>query len=250
MTTTIRAKFSLRALRMAATCRAIADIRYYLNGIHVLKYPDGPGVLVCGCDGHAAAIVHDADGDIVGASDITIAIKPGLLAAAARVKSKPDMIAVLDGQRLSINSRHGAAHDETEQFVSPGPAQMTGKFPDIIRVIPEFSKLKPCTAGAVNPKYLSQANDLASIGAGRFSGVRLWSENPQSAVAVQFMHIHEALMIIMPMRDDACGFDLLAKLERRKATRPAIGTPLPGKQPSDAAPTYRQRSQQHQFPPV
>ena len=59
----VRAKFSLKHLLMAAAFRATHDIRYYLCGVHVMACRDG-GVFVTGCDGYTLLIAYDAAGTI------------------------------------------------------------------------------------------------------------------------------------------------------------------------------------------
>jgi len=229
----IRARFSLKHLLMAAAFRATNDIRYYLNGVHVMACRDG-GVFVAGVDGHTLLCAYDAAGTIENAPNgVILTIKPGLLAAAARNKCRRDgvdMFAIVEGQRLSVNHDFNAAQSPLEAFVSPGPCQVEGRFPDVFRVIPRFETLKPHMAGPMNSEYFARIDVVNKLARhGKYNGgIRLWSSHTDDdvlktgSIVVQFDLAPEVLAVIMPMRSfDSLAFPAVARIDGLVAPPPA-----------------------------
>ena len=228
----IRAKFSLKHLLMAAAFRATNDIRYYLNGVHVMACRDG-GVFVVGVDGHTMLVAYDAAGTIENAPNgVTVTVKPGLLAAAAKNKCRRDgvdMFAIVEGQRLSVNHDFNSPQSSLEAFVSPGPCQVEGRFPDVFRVIPRFDKLKPHQAGPMNSEYFARIDAVNKLCRhGKYNGaIRLWSNSEDDkfktgAVVVQFDLAPEVLVVIMSMRSfDSLTFPAVARIDGLVAPPPA-----------------------------
>lgn len=241
--TAIRAKFSLKHLLMAAAFRATNDIRYYLNGVHVMACRDG-GVFVVGCDGHTMLVAYDAAGTIENAPNgVTVTVNPGLLAAAAKNKCRRDgvdMFAIVEGQRLSVNHDFNSPQSSLEAFLSPGPCQVEGRFPDVFRVIPRFDKLKPHQAGPMNSEYFARidaVNKLCRNGKYNGAAIRLWSIHDDSddkfktgTIVVQFEQAPEVLALIMPMRSfDSLAFPAVARID-------GLVTPPPAPAAAAAAP--------------
>lgn len=230
----IRAKFSLKHLLMAAAFRATNDIRYYLNGVHVMACRDG-GVFVVGCDGHTMLLAYDATGTIENAPNgVTVTVKPGLLAAAAKNKCRRDgvdMFAIVEGQRLSVNHDFNSPQSSLEAFVSPGPCQVEGRFPDVFSVIPRFDKLKPHQAGPMNSEYFARIDTVNKLCRhGKYAGaIRLWSSHDNGddkfktgAIVVQFDQAPEVLAVIMPMRSfDSLAFPAVARIDGLVTPPPA-----------------------------
>lgn len=228
--TAIRARFSLKHLLMASAFRAVNDIRYYFNGVHVMACRDG-GVFVVGCDGHTLLLAYDAAGTIENAPNgVTLTVKPGLLAAAAKNKCRRDgvdMFAIVEGQRLSVNHDFNSSQSSLEAFVSPGPCQVEGRFPDVFRVIPRFEKLKPNQAGPMNSEYFARIDAVNKLARhGKYNGaIRLWSshdDGDEGTIVVQFDHAPEVLAVIMPMRSfDSLAFPAVARIDGLVTPPPA-----------------------------
>ena len=231
----VRAKFSLKHLLMAAAFRATNatnDIRYYFNGVHVMACRDG-GVFVTGVDGHTLLLAYDSAGTIENAPNgVILTVKPGLLAAAAKNKCRRDgvdMFAIVEGQRLSVNHDFNAAQSPLEAFVSPGPCQVEGRFPDVFRVIPRFETLKPHMAGPMNSEYFARLDVVNKLARhGKYNGaIRLWSSHDDDkfktgTIVVQFDHAPEVLAIIMPMRSfDSLAFPAVARIDGLVTPPPA-----------------------------
>ena len=220
----VRARFSLKHLLMAATFRAVHDIRYYLNGVHVMACRDG-GVFVVGCDCHTMLVAYDTAGTIENAPNgVTVTVKPGLLAAAAKNKCRRDgvdMFAIVEGQRLSVNHDFNSPQSSLEAFVSPGPCQVEGRFPDVFRVIPRFDKLKPHQAGPMNSEYFARLDVVNKLARhGKYNGaIRLWSNSEDDkfktgTIVVQFDQAPEVLAVIMSMRSfDSLAFPAIARID-------------------------------------
>ena len=230
----IRARFSLKHLLMAAAFRAVNDIRYYLNGVHVMACRDG-GVFVVGCDGHTMLVAYDAAGTIENAPNgVTVTVKPGLLAAAAKNKCRRDgvdMFAIVEGQRLSVNHDFNSPQSSPEAFLSPGPCQVECRFPDVFRVIPRFDKLKPHQAGPMNSEYFARLDVVNKLCRNsKYNGaIRLWSSQDDGddkfktgAIVVQFDQAPEVLAVIMPMRSfDSLAFPAVARIDGLVTPPPA-----------------------------
>lgn len=228
----VRAKFSLKHLLMAAAFRATNDIRYYLNGVHVMACRDG-GVFVVGVDGHTLLCAYDVAGTIENAPNgVILTIKPGLLAAAARNRCRRDgvdMFAIVEGQRLSVSHDFNSPQSPLEAFVSTGPCQVEGRFPDVFRVIPRFDTLKPYQAGPMNSEYFARIDAVSKLSRhGKYNGaIRLWSSHTDDkfktgTIVVQFDNAPEVLAVIMPMRSfDALTFPAVARIDGLVTPPPA-----------------------------
>ena len=233
----VRARFSLKHLLMAATFRATRDIRYHLNGVHVMACRDG-GVFVVGCDGHTMLVAYDAAGMIENAPNgVILTVKPGLLAAAAKNKCRRDgvdMFAIVEGQRLSVNHDFNSPQSSLEAFVSPGPCQVEGRFPDVFSVIPRFDKLKPHQVGPMNSGYFARVDAINKLcRRGKYNGaIRLWSSHDDGddkfktgTIVVQFGQAPEVLALIMPMLSfDSLAFQAIARIDSLVTPPPAPAT--------------------------
>lgn len=200
--TTPRAKFSIKHLLMADKFRATIDIRYYLNGIAIIPCKTG-GVYIAASDGHTMLIARDESGILSDAQPegIIIAIKPGFIAAARRFARKDYLSVILEDGRLSINSDFGMSQSESEAFVSPGIALIDAKFPRVLRLVPDFEKLKPNTSLTINASYLARIAAVNSIGTLlRPMGIKLWTDEEQQKVVVQLFSHPEVLIVIMGLR--------------------------------------------------
>jgi hypothetical protein len=87
-------------------------------------------------------------------------------------------------------------------YVRPG-VLVEGKFPDWRRVIPDFERLTPGNRAPYNHRYLSNVLDVFAGGKRGF-GVfpRPFQVDQYSAIVWCIPRHENALLIIMPMRDD------------------------------------------------
>lgn len=142
---------------------AVADIRYYLNGVHVRAH-ERP--LLMASDGHIAYCEEDRYGKAI--VDVTLSIsrtaKPFLKAGnrviveASRNEAGK---AIEDGSSLRIVDR-----DEATVYIEPGKAVIECKYPDIPAVMGDFTTWNEGLLGGFNTRLLNRA--LALPGCVRF----------------------------------------------------------------------------------
>lgn len=224
-------------VRLAATCMADHDIRYYLNGIYVEPREAG-GVFIVGCDGHRMMVVIDETGSasesaILSMDRATVArlVRPSASGGAVHIKGRFPLDRV--GNRLQTEVFRGKTamlltdHMGQVSHVRPG-VLVDGNFPDWRRVIPDFSKLTPGNRAPYNHRYLSKVLDVFAGGKRGFQVFPRPFQVDQHSAIVWCIPQHEnALLIIMPMRDgpaDGKLPDLFTKNwnpDARRARRPA-----------------------------
>ncbi|MEY8688390.1 MAG: hypothetical protein AB9M53_00740 [Leptothrix sp. (in: b-proteobacteria)] len=237
----VRAKFQLKHMLMAAVFMGRHDIRYYLNGIRIERAPQG-GIFIVSTNGHSMCVVRDPNGALEGERNgITVRVDHQTLAAARRPRKGMERFAFVEGRRLSIAAEFGMAETDLEYHVQPGNCQIEGWKIDWMRVLPDFTKLVRGCNFAFNSAYIEQAHQVAKIASRKsFTGIRLWqreSETPtHGSFVVEFPMCPEVVALIMPMRDDPNQIPMVweAITSARAILKPLA--PLPGQQPSDAAP--------------
>jgi hypothetical protein len=226
----IKIRFKPEHLLRLMPFKAVADIRYYLNGIHVKKAERG-GVYLVATDGHTMALIHDEEGSIEGADEATFTVLPVLVAGAKASQKKPNtglgFRVCVEGNRAKI----AIPDTSMELALQPGKCFIVGKFPDWRKVVPDFSKLKHgvCTS-SFNANYLAR---FAKIVSPKFTGVTFWQEDEHKVLVVQMTSIPEMIGLVMPMRGDGGS---LNSFKRFGYVEPLADAPLPEKQPSDADP--------------
>ena len=200
--TLLRAKFRASLLADVAPFAAKMDIRYYLCGFRVEAAGDRPGVYILGCDGHRLMIAYDSQGMIENddGQGIILANHPGFVSACAK-KTKggiPQQV-LITGRRVSVAPDWGSLGRGGETFVMPGDPFVDGKYPDWRRVLPDFSKLKPGMANAVQSGFL--ADYAKPVRGDRWRGIRFWQEINDAPIVVQLASRPELVGILMPLRD-------------------------------------------------
>jgi len=148
MTTTIRASY----LRLAMTCMARGDIRYYLCAVRIEPREEG-GAFIVATDGHCLIAIIDEKG----VCDVPVLICPDRVTAAQlpKVGSSRDT----DEAKVSIEAYGSSiALKVTDKDGVPTHLQIRattveGNFPDWRKVVPKFADLKPGFIDPVNPTY-------------------------------------------------------------------------------------------------
>lgn len=123
--------------------RAKADIRYYLNGVHIVPSEGGPCLEAT--DGHRLYVEQDAEGKASEERILSLSAPATLLRADNRVRLN-------DEGKLGVFSSTG-----TCLYVQPNSGVVEGKFPDLTGVIGNPDEWKPGLIGAVNGDYLRDA---------------------------------------------------------------------------------------------
>lgn len=212
--------------RLAASCMAKNDIRYYLGGILVEPRAEG-GAYIVGCDGHRLIAVIDESGQC--SESVILKLSPDMLRRMPKPRSYRDDEACK--QRLQMEEFKGRpALVLTDKMTGELPEVVTtdvtieGMFPDWRKVLPDLSKVKRGTVSAYQSRYLHEV--LATFGnRGRplcAVPYQVPSESAFDAGPIAF-HIegHEyAYLIVMPLRSDSPTVAPLEKNFSKKALLP------------------------------
>ena len=238
-------------VRLAATCMAEHDIRYYINGIYFEPREAG-GIFIVATNGHRLMVVIDESGSASDSAIISVdrrmaarMVRPAAMGGAYTGKRK-----VLD-EKISNRFQTDVFRGKTAALLTDNCGQVShvradalveGKFPDWRRVLPDFEKLKPGAMAPYNPRYLSSV--LEVFGDKRGNGVMAspYQVDPTGAIVFHLRRHENALLIVMPMRDEPADgkiADLFktnwSTADARRARRPADPPP----QDSVAVPAER-----------
>jgi hypothetical protein len=180
----VDASLMLRATRFSAK----NDVRYYLNAVCVQPSKSG-GVLVMGCDGHVALVLHDPNGK---------ADKPYILPFAKgrhdKALSARDAahVVITDTGSIQVVDQHGVI-----RFINP-EVVIEAKYPDVVAAFGEMSQYQPGLLGSFNPELLQRAID--SAGKGRYADIKFYRRENDSQAAM--FTTRGGFGLVMPMRDD------------------------------------------------
>lgn len=172
---------------------AVSDIRYYLNGVHVVPGGKTAAVRMEGTDGHMLYAEEDKSATVQ--KDLIVAIgKRGrsLLRGANRVK-------VFDNKAVQITDEMGAV-----LYIEPGQGVVDGTFPNIAGVMAKPDQWHEGLGGTVNTKYLLKA--LSVPGYVRFFSQKDAQGRFEPKASVMFVmdggtvNGGKAFGLIMPMR--------------------------------------------------
>lgn len=240
----VKIKFAAKHLPRAALFMGNGDIRTYLNGIRIEPAPQG-GVYIIGCDGHCLAIIHDKDATMTGSDGVILRVSPGLLQACKapgrELRELGGANVIIAGSRVSVAADFKQEFTDLEVFVQAGKPWIEGRYPDYARVLPDFKKLEPGFNTQINGNYLARFSKLNPC-VDKFAGLQFWQEkcdHGSNPVLVQHCGIPEFMGIVMPIHTSSYELDNYRKLFGQFPKRPALESddvPVPGQQPSDAAP--------------
>lgn len=179
-------------LAAVARFRAVKDIRFYLNGMHVACYPS-VAYITC-TDGHTlcqARIERPEHAEPFGQGE---AIIPSEFFDKVKANGNNGLALVLtvDGDNFTIND---CGMKTSGQVID-------GKFPDVSRVIPRTVSGKPCF---INPEFLMRcqkaAKDLGSK-IGYFSLGYNGDESGNLHASLVMFQDPAVFAVLMPMRAD------------------------------------------------
>lgn len=179
-------------LRAALLCAAKKDIRYYLQGI-CISFNHPQIAMVCGTNGHIL-FAGQCPIDVIEAPEAYgfEIIVPGDVIKALDKKAKVVMLETIDampkGHYVLGNTRFQA---------------MDARFPDISRVIPSrdaFAEIKP---SYFKPEYLCTANEALAMYYGSKKDICYPLHTRGDGSGVVHMNRNDALVVVMPMRNDA-----------------------------------------------
>jgi hypothetical protein len=206
--TNTRVKFPARHIVALNSFAARNDIRYYLNGVYFEKATDRPGLYLVATNGHTMLVIYEPEGQMVHDRDgLIMRVPPQMIGAIRANKRQYCTNLVAKGCRVSLTDDFGQEHRDGEFYIMPGHPWIDGNFPQWRRVIPNFDKLRPGSASAVNSQYLANFHNPYRKRVDRFGAVRLWQEPSTdrwsgAPIAVQMATEPNLLGIIMPILDD------------------------------------------------
>jgi len=182
-------------LRAALLCAAKKDIRYYLQGICIsFNHPEI--AMVCGTNGHIL-FAGQCPIDVIEAPDAYgfEIIVPADVIKGLDKKADVVMLETIDsmpkGYYVLGNSRFQA---------------IDARFPDISRVIPSrdaFAEIKP---SYFKPEYLCTANEALAMYYGDKKDKCYSFAQRGDASAVVHNERNDALVVVMPMRNEAGSY--------------------------------------------
>ena len=182
-------------LRAALLCSAKKDIRYYLQGICIsFNHPEI--AMVCGTNGHIL-FAGQCPIDVIEAPDAYgfEIIVPGDVIKGLDKKAEVVMLETIDampkGHYVLGNTRFQA---------------IDARFPDVSRVIPSrdaFAEIKP---SYFKPEYLCTANEALAMFYGDRKDKCYSLAQRGDASGVVHNERNDALVVVMPMRNDAGSY--------------------------------------------
>ena len=182
-------------LRAALLCSAKKDIRYYLQGICIsFNHPEI--AMVCGTNGHIL-FAGQCPIDVIEAPEAYgfEIIVPGDVIKGLDKKADVVMLETIDampkGHYVLGNTRFQA---------------IDARFPDVSRVIPSrdaFSEIKP---SYFKPEYLCTANEALAMFYGDRKDKCYSLAQRGDASGVVHNERNDALVVVMPMRNDAGSY--------------------------------------------
>jgi hypothetical protein len=182
-------------LRAAMLCSAKKDIRYYLQGICIsFNHPEI--AMVCGTNGHIL-FAGQCPIDVIEAPEAYgfEIIVPGDVIKGLDKKADVVMLETIDampkGHYVLGNTRFQA---------------IDARFPDISRVIPKIDAFSEPKISYFKPEYLCTANEALAMYYGDKKDKCYSLAQRGDASGVVHNERNDALVVVMPMRNDAGSY--------------------------------------------
>ena len=182
-------------LRAALLCSAKKDIRYYLQGICIsINHPEI--AMVCGTNGHIL-FAGQCPIDVIEAPEAYgfEIIVPGDVIKGLDKKTDVVMLETIDampkGHYVLGNTRFQA---------------IDARFPDISRVIPSRDAFSELKVSYFKPEYLCTANEALAMYYGDRKDKCYSLAQRGDASGVVHNGRNDALVVVMPMRNDADNY--------------------------------------------
>ena len=182
-------------LRAALLCSAKKDIRYYLQGICIsFNHPEI--AMVCGTNGHIL-FAGQCPIDVIEAPEAYgfEIIVPGDVIKGLDKKADVVMLETIDampkGHYVLGNTRFQA---------------IDARFPDVSRVIPSRDAFSELKVSYFKPEYLCTANEALAMFYGDRKDKCYSLAQRGDASGVVHNERNDALVVVMPMRNDAGSY--------------------------------------------
>jgi len=182
-------------LRAALLCSAKKDIRYYLQGICIsFNHPEV--AMVCGTNGHIL-FAGQCPIDVIEAPEAYgfEIIVPGDVIKGLDKKAEVVMLETID----SMPKGHYVLGNTRFQAID-------ARFPDISRVIPSRDAFPEQKASYFRPDYLCTANEALAMFYGDKKDKCYSLAQRGDASGVVHNGRNDALVVVMPMRNDADNY--------------------------------------------
>jgi hypothetical protein len=182
-------------LRAALLCSAKKDIRYYLQGICIsFNHPEV--AMVCGTNGHILFAGQCPIETIEAPEALGFEIiVPGDVIKGLDKKAEVVMLETID----SMPNGHYVLGNTRFQAID-------ARFPDISRVIPSRDAFSEQKASYFRPEYLCTANEALAMFYGDKKDKCYSLSQRGDASGVVHNGRNDALVVVMPMRNDADNY--------------------------------------------
>jgi hypothetical protein len=146
-------QFSIQRNQLKAMSRlaATSDIRYYLNGLHVVQ--DNRGTYIEATNGHMLGRLLIDETSIANPCSVIMPLDSVKSLAATGKKGRETVCFTVDGVKISAINPQG----ETMIFQA-----IEGKFPDCDRVVPTLTSDSGLEPSTYNPEYIAAFYDCAN----------------------------------------------------------------------------------------
>ena len=146
-------QFSILRKQLKAMSRlaATGDIRYYLNGLHVVQ--DNRGTYIESTNGHMLGRLLIDETPVANPCSVILPLDSVKTLSATGKKGKETVCFTVDGVKISAINPQG----ETMIFQA-----VEGKFPDCDRVVPTLTSDSGLEPSTYNPEYIQAFADCAN----------------------------------------------------------------------------------------
>jgi hypothetical protein len=189
-------QFSILRKQLKAMSRlaATSDIRYYLNGLHVVQ--NNRGTYIEATNGHMLGRLLVDETPVANPCSVILPLESVKSLAATGKKGKENLCFTVDGVKVSVIT----STSETMIFQA-----LEGTFPDCDRVVPTVTSDSGLEPSTYNPEYIQAfadcANDLRGYKANGITVQIKQRGNDSGIVNIDSDSLFVG--IIMPMREHA-----------------------------------------------
>lgn len=146
-------QFSILRKQLKAMSRfaATSDIRYYLNGLHVVQ--NNRGTYIEATNGHMLGRLLIDETPVANPCSVILPLESVKSLAATGKKGKENLCFTVDGVKITVIT----AMSESMIFQA-----LEGTFPDCDRVVPTLTSNKGLEQSTYNPEYIQAFADCAN----------------------------------------------------------------------------------------
>jgi len=186
-------QFSILRKQIKAMSRLAArsDIRYYLNGLHVVQ--DNRGTYIEATNGHMLGRLLINETPVANPCSVILPLESVKTLAATGKKGSETVCFTVDGVKISAINPQG----ETMIFQA-----VEGKFPDCDRVVPKLTSDSSFEPSTYNPEYIQAFYDCAKDLGSSCNGITVQIKQRGNDSGIVNIDSEPLFVgIIMPMRE-------------------------------------------------